>query len=45
VKRKDLRLVWIDQANGKVLTQEPGSTLFKRVVVMVVGWLPVEWLL
>jgi putative cardiolipin synthase len=45
VKRKDMRLVWIDQANGKVLTREPGSTLFKRVVVAVVGWLPVEWLL
>ena len=45
VKRKDMHLVWVDQANEKVLKHEPGSTLFKRLVVAVVGWLPVEWLL
>jgi putative cardiolipin synthase len=45
VEREDMRLVWIDQANGMILTREPGSTLFKRAVVAAVGWLPVEWLL
>lgn len=44
-QNRGARLVWIDGADGVVMRHEPGSTLLKRVVVAVVGWLPVEWLL
>ncbi|MFN7223077.1 MAG: phospholipase D family protein [Paracoccaceae bacterium] len=37
--------VWIDTARRTVVTKEPGSTAVKRLVVTVVGWLPVEWLM
>jgi putative cardiolipin synthase len=37
--------VWIDPSSDRVITDEPGSTVIKRMVVAVVGWLPVEWLL
>jgi putative cardiolipin synthase len=39
------RKVWVDHADGAVLTHEPGTTLGKRMTVAIVGWLPVEWLL
>jgi putative cardiolipin synthase len=42
---RNQRLIWVDQADGKVFAREPGSTASKRLIVAVVGWLPVEWLL
>ena len=39
------RTVWIDPETETHVTKEPGSTPFRRMVVAVVGWLPVEWLL
>lgn len=45
VALQDGKTVWSDAGQGSVVTQEPGSTAFKRAVVLVVGWLPVEWLL
>ncbi|TNF19771.1 MAG: phospholipase D family protein [Rhodobacteraceae bacterium] len=37
--------VWIDPDGGPTLTEEPGTTLFNRAALTVIGWLPVEWLL
>lgn len=45
VERKNGKLAWVDPVTGEVTTQEPGSNTFRRLALMVVGWLPVEWLL
>ncbi|MDO9638832.1 MAG: hypothetical protein Q7J44_09840 [Pseudotabrizicola sp.] len=37
--------VWIDTPQRTVEIKEPGSTAAKRLVVKVIGWLPVEWLM
>ncbi|MEX3314214.1 phospholipase D family protein [Sulfitobacter sp. PS-8MA] len=38
-------LIWKDPQTGAVTTDEPGTTLLKRLALTVIGWLPVEWLL
>ena len=45
VERMNGKVVWIDRANDMMVTREPGSTALKRMIVAIVGWLPVEWLL
>ncbi|MDN5786636.1 phospholipase D family protein [Pseudorhodobacter sp.] len=39
------KLVWIDPLTGDETDKEPGSTAVKRLALLVVGCLPVEWLL
>ncbi|TSJ59302.1 phospholipase D family protein [Atlantibacter subterranea] len=41
------RLNWIEQRDGKevVLTREPQTRFWQRVLVTLAYWLPVEWLL
>lgn len=39
------KLAWVDPATGTVTTQEPGSSTLRNLALMVIGWLPVEWLL
>lgn len=36
---------WIDAVTQTESKDEPGTTAAKRLVLLVVGWLPVEWLL
>ena len=41
-------LIWIEtdrDGSEKVLSGEPESTMFQRMVVRFVSWLPVEWML
>ncbi|NEX47291.1 phospholipase D family protein [Pseudotabrizicola algicola] len=45
VALKGRRKIWIDMASGVIRTKEPGLTAPRRLVVAVVGWLPVEWLM
>ncbi len=45
VKLRGHKLVWCNPSDGTVQTDEPSSTLRKRVGIAVIGWLPVEWLL
>jgi putative cardiolipin synthase len=45
IERKDGKLLWYDPARDTATTQEPGSTLPRRIALKVIGWLPVEWLL
>lgn len=42
---QDGQMIWTDAARQIVVTKEPGSTALRRLVVTVVGWLPVEWLM
>jgi len=37
--------IWISSSNESETYVEPGTTLFKRLALTVIGWLPVEWLL
>jgi putative cardiolipin synthase len=37
--------VWVDPVTAEATGDEPGSNIFKRAAIAVVGWLPVEWLL
>lgn len=37
--------VWIDTASGTETRDEPGASPIKRLALIIVGWLPVEWLL
>lgn len=39
------KLAWVDPATGTVTTEEPGSSTLRNLALMVIGWLPVEWLL
>lgn len=41
------RLEWIDNEQGRtvILRKEPGATFWRRWLVKLVYWLPVEWLL
>lgn len=45
VEMDGLKTVWIDPESGEVTRDEPGTTFARRVVLRVIGWLPVEWLL
>ncbi|QCO57582.1 phospholipase D family protein (plasmid) [Pseudorhodobacter turbinis] len=45
VEARGRKPVWVDPETGAVETDEPGATLFKRMAIAIVGWLPVEWLL
>ena len=45
VTLEDHDLVWRNQEDGTMTKHEPGSNFPKRMALMVVGWLPVEWLL
>ena len=40
-------LIWTDPSDpdGPVLTEEPGTSLSRRIALRVIGLLPVEWLL
>lgn len=38
-------LVWRNVAEEISIEREPGSTRLNRIAIMVIGWLPVEWLL
>ena len=38
-------LMWTDVATGSVETTEPGSSAVRTFMLMVLGWLPVEWLM
>jgi putative cardiolipin synthase len=44
VSLEDGRLVWSDRVEGRVRTlhREPGTTLTRRVLARVLGWLPIE---
>ena len=47
VRLRGRRLEWVER-NGGVETvhrREPGATLWQRVAVTVLGWLPIDWLL
>lgn len=39
------RLSWVSPSDEASTNKEPGTTLFNRVALVVIGWLPVEWLL
>ena len=39
------RTEWLDLTTTGKTTKEPGSSAVKRLALMVIGWLPVEWLL
>lgn len=45
IKLKDGKPTWVDASTGAVVTNEPGSTLPRRMAIAIIGWLPVEWLL
>ncbi len=45
IELRNRQLIWIDSSNGSETRVEPGTTLFKRLVLTIIGWLPVEWLL
>lgn len=47
VELHDGRMVWIEpEATDKPpLTKEPGRTFWRNIGLMVIGWLPIEWLL
>ncbi|KQP11961.1 phospholipase D family protein [Pseudorhodoferax sp. Leaf267] len=40
-------LVWTEQVDGQAVrhTTEPGASIWKRAGVVVLSWLPIEWLL
>ncbi|MFC6643551.1 MULTISPECIES: phospholipase D family protein [Sulfitobacter] len=38
-------LIWIDLQKETVTIDEPGTSLARRMALMVIGWLPIEWLL
>lgn len=41
----DGALLWRDPQTETVTTEEPGTSLLRRLALTIVGWLPVEWLL
>ncbi|WP_339823113.1 phospholipase D family protein [Sulfitobacter dubius] len=45
VELDDGPLIWIDPQKETVTTDEPGTSLARRMALMVIGWLPIEWLL
>ena len=47
VKKYGDTLVWIepDAPDAAPLTAEPGSNIWRRTAIKIIGWLPVEWLL
>lgn len=45
VEMRNRQLVWISSSDETVTDEEPGTTLFKRLALTVIAWLPVEWLL
>jgi putative cardiolipin synthase len=44
---KDGSLRWIDRSGGTevIRLEEPGATVWKRFVLGLLSWLPIEWLL
>ncbi|WP_435988667.1 phospholipase D family protein [Sulfitobacter sp. SH24] len=45
VELDDGDLIWIAPQEKTVTTDEPGTSLARRMALMVIGWLPIEWLL
>lgn len=45
VEIRNRQLNWISTSDELVTSNEPGTTLVKRLALTVIGWLPVEWLL
>ncbi|MEO9631343.1 MAG: phospholipase D family protein [Sulfitobacter sp.] len=45
VELDDGDLIWRDPQTAGVTTDEPGTSLLRRLALKIVGWLPVEWLL
>jgi putative cardiolipin synthase len=43
----DGALQWIDRSSGSEVVhfEEPGATVWKRFVLRLLSWLPIEWLL
>jgi cardiolipin synthase C len=43
----DGNLEWVERVGGKevVHQDEPGATMMKRVGILILSWLPIEWLL
>lgn len=42
------KMVWVEerrQQDPVIYQEEPGATWFRQIATVVVGWLPVEWLL
>ncbi|MFC5584171.1 phospholipase D family protein [Nitratireductor kimnyeongensis] len=42
------KMVWVEeqrQGEPVIYQEEPGATWFRQIATVVVGWLPVEWLL
>ncbi|MFG6539040.1 phospholipase D-like domain-containing protein [Sulfitobacter sp. CS16] len=38
-------MIWRDPQIDVVTTDEPGTSLLRRLALTIIGWLPVEWLL
>lgn len=45
VKIRGNRLIWVNATDQVETRREPGTSMARRMVLQVVGWLPVEWLL
>ncbi|MGJ8571990.1 MAG: phospholipase D family protein [Hoeflea sp.] len=45
VEMRNRQPVWIGSSGETETHNEPGTTLFKRLALTVIGWMPVEWLL
>lgn len=45
VELRDGTPVWADTTSGEVTGWEPGTTALKRLALIIIGALPVEWLL
>lgn len=44
VEKRNGKLVWIEP-DTPPLTAEPGASLWRKIALKFIGWLPVEWLL
>lgn len=45
VKLDANNIYWRDNSSDSMCSDEPGSTIFNRIALKVIGWLPIEWLL
>lgn len=47
VKKQKKDLIWVepDNPDAPPLTDEPGGSLMRNIIIRIIGWLPVEWLL
>jgi putative cardiolipin synthase len=42
------KMIWVEekrQGDPVIYQEEPGATWFQQIATVVIGWLPVEWLL